>query len=123
MERKAMVVTAHRVLVTLIVWGIVAQFVLAGAGAFGATSFSLHKTLGTALAAASLAALALVAVGRAHLRLTALLAALLVLQAILGRLGSDQEPWLGAVHGLNALAVMAAAGILTRRAWEAARAA
>ncbi len=118
-----MVVTAHRVLVTLIVWGIVAQFVLAGAGAFGATSFSLHKTLGTALAAASLAALALVAVGRAHLRLTALLAALLVLQAILGRLGSDQEPWLGAVHGLNALAVMAAAGILTRRAWEAARAA
>jgi len=41
---------------------------------------------------------------------------LVALQAGLGVLGADTQAWFGALHGLNALAVLAAAGTLTRRA-------
>jgi hypothetical protein len=36
----------------------------------------------------------------------------------LGVLGSDTQAWFGALHGINALAVMGAAGSLARRAWQ-----
>ena len=41
--------STQRVLATLIAAGVAAQFFLAGAGAFGATSFSPHRALGWAL--------------------------------------------------------------------------
>jgi len=37
-----------------------------------------------------------------------------VLQVVLGAIGED-TPWIGALHGLNAIAVMAAAGTLLRK--------
>src|SRR5919108_731671 len=49
--------------------------------------------------------------------LAAFLVALTILQLVLGTLGSD-EPWVGAFHGLNALAVTAAAGTLTGKTFE-----
>ena len=50
---------------------------------------------------------------------------LLIVQFALGSIGAD-EPWVGAFHGLNALAVLAAGGTLARKTFEsppAARAA
>jgi len=107
------------VLVTLIVAGVGFQFLLAGAGAFGATSFNAHRVLGWALL--FLAGIAFV-VALAAMRLVRHSGALLLvvaLQAGLGVLGAETQAWFGALHGLNALAVMAAAGTLARRAWLA----
>ena len=111
--------STHRVLVTLIVAGVGFQFLLAGAGAFGATSFNAHRALGWALL--FLAGIAFV-VALAAMKLVRHSGALLLvvaLQAGLGVLGAETQAWFGALHGLNALAVMAAAGTLARRAWLA----
>lgn len=52
-------------------------------------------------------------------RHSAALLLVVALQAALGVLGADAQAWLGALHGLNALAVLAAAGTLARRTWLA----
>jgi hypothetical protein len=44
------------------------------------------------------------------------LLAVVLLQWILGKLGAEKEAWVGPVHAVNALAVMATAGTLARRA-------
>ena len=97
------------------------QFFLAGAGAFGATSFDAHRTVGSIAVLVALVGLVLAAVTRRHRGHSAVVAGLLVLQAALGSLGGD-EPWVGALHGLNALAVMGAAGSLARANWTGMRA-
>jgi hypothetical protein len=109
---------AQRLLASLTAATVAAQFFLAGAGTFGALTFDPHRRIGFALI--GLAAVALVvalAVRRLVLNATVLLVLLLV-QWGLARGAIDESAWFGAVHGLNALAVMAAAGILARRAWE-----
>ena len=108
--------STQRVLAPLIAAGVAVQFLLAGAGAFGATSFAPHRALGWTLLL--LAAIGFV-VSLAAVRLVRHSGALLflvALQAGLGVLGADTQAWFGALHGLNALAVLAAAGTLTRRA-------
>lgn len=113
--------SAHRWVSTLIVAAGAMQFFLAGAGAFGATDFDLHVAIGRALIAAALVALGLAALGRRHVRMTTVVLLLLVVQWVLGKTGSEEEPWLGALHGLNALAVMGVAGAMTGRTWRATR--
>jgi hypothetical protein len=112
-------VAAQRGLATLAMALIATQFFLAGAGAFGATSFDAHKTVGSLLVVVVLLGLLVAAPARRHLRHAALFLGVTVLQLVLGTLGSD-EPWVGAFHGLNALVVMGVGGTLARKAWAPA---
>jgi hypothetical protein len=108
---RAALALPQRVVAALTALLVVAQFFLAGAGAFGATSFDAHRTVGSLAVLVALAGLVIALLTRRLLAHTAAVFGLLVLQAVLGTLGSD-EPWIGAFHGLNAVAVMGAAGSL-----------
>jgi hypothetical protein len=90
------------------------QFFLAGAGAFGATSFDPHAGLGALLALGALLLLVVALIGRALRRVAALLLAVVVVQMFLGGLGRDEEPWIGAFHALNAVVVLGVAYYLAR---------
>lgn len=105
----------QRWLVRLILAAVAAQFVLAGAGAFGATSFKPHTAIGWVTAALCLIAVAVAALGRRELSASALLFAVVAVQVALGVLGEKTSAWFGAVHGVNALIVGGAAVNLARR--------
>jgi hypothetical protein len=111
-----MLVAAQRGLITLTMALIATQFFLAGAGAFGATSWDAHETIGSLIGVVVLLVLLVAALVRRHVGHAAILLGLMVLQIVLGTVGSD-EPWVGAFHGLNALAVMGVGGTLARKAW------
>ncbi len=112
--------TALRVWLTLMTLAIGAQFFFAAAGAFGAMSYDTHKVLGSLLVGAGLVALVLGFLARTWLVPLGIGFVLLVVQELLGRNGFA-HPWLGALHGLNALAIGGVFGSLTGRAWQAAR--
>jgi hypothetical protein len=111
---------AQRLVASLTALMVVSQFFLAGAGAFGATSFDAHRTIGSLVVIVALLGLILAAPTGRHRGHTAALFGLLALQAALGTLGGD-EPWVGALHGLNAIAVMGAAGSLAQANWAPVR--
>jgi hypothetical protein len=115
-------VLAQRLLASLTALMIVSQFFFAGAGAFGATSFDAHRTIGSVAVLVALLGLVVSAATGRHRGHSAAVFGLLVLQALLGTLGGD-EPWIGALHGLNAIAVMGAAGTLAQANWAPVRAA
>jgi GNAT superfamily N-acetyltransferase len=115
-------ILVQRVLASLTSIGVATQFFLAGAGTFGALTFDPHRTLGFVLIGLAAAGLAAALFVRRFMRNTGLLVALLLAQWGLARGAIDSSGWFGALHGLNALAVMAAAGILARRTWEGSRA-
>lgn len=106
---------AHSYLARLIAAAVVVQFFLAGAGAFGASSYAPHKALGTVLLALAVVEVLLAFVAHAFVRHSALLLLVVAVQVALGVLGSDTSAWFGAVHAVNALAVMGAAATLARR--------
>jgi uncharacterized membrane protein len=108
--------TAHRAVVALIAVGVVVEFFFAGAGAFGATSYDVHMTVGKILLGLAGLAVLCSTLARRFLRHTVFLLAVVLLQWILGKLGAEKEAWVGPVHAVNALAVMATAGTLARRA-------
>ena len=108
----------QRLLASLTAATVAAQFFLAGAGSFGALTYDPHRALGFALIGLAGVALVVALAVRRYVGNAAILLALLLVQYGLARGAIDQSPWFGAVHGLNALAVMAASGILARRAWE-----
>jgi hypothetical protein len=109
------VIPIYRVMSLILVVGVGVEFFLAGAGAFGATSFDAHRALGMALLAVSAVTIAFaVGCGRSP-QLPFALTALLVVQFVLGYLGRDHA-WIGAVHGLTAAAVAAVAFLSARRA-------
>jgi hypothetical protein len=116
------VAVAQRLVASLTALMVVSQFFSAGAGAFGATSFDAHRTIGSLAILVALVGLVLALLTRRHRGHSAALVGLLVLQALLGDFGGD-EPWVGAVHGLNAIAVMGAAGTLAQANWSPVRAA
>lgn len=107
---------------TLIMAGVVTQFFLAGAGAFGATDFDVHRLIGDALVPVAAVAFSFAAAARRHRLTTLIVLVLLALQIVLAIVATDSERWVGALHGLNALAVGAVAGSLTGRLWYEARA-
>jgi hypothetical protein len=111
--------STQRVLASLVAAGVAAQFFLAGAGAFGATSFASHRALGWALLLLAGVAFIVALPAMRLIRHSVALLLVVALQAALGVLGTDTQAWFGALHGLNALAVLAAAGTLARRAWLA----
>jgi hypothetical protein len=105
----------QHLLALLIVAVVGAQFFLAAAGAFGATSYSAHETVGYTVAAAALVAVLVALLARRYLLPSLLLLVALAIQVALGSLGTSSSSWFGAFHGLNALLVMATAGNLARR--------
>jgi hypothetical protein len=109
-------VAAQRGLASLSMALVATQFFLAGAGAFGATSFDAHTTVGSVLVLVVLLGLLVAALVRRHVAHAAIFLGVTVLQLVLGTLGSD-EPWFGALHGLNAIAVMGAGGTFAQKAW------
>ncbi|MGH2896562.1 MAG: DUF6220 domain-containing protein [Solirubrobacteraceae bacterium] len=107
--------TMRRWLAAVIVAAVAVQFLLAGAGAFHATSFRAHTALGWATAFLSLLTVIAAALARRELRASILLFAAVAAQVLLGVLGENSSGWFGALHGLNAVVVMAAATNLARR--------
>jgi hypothetical protein len=107
-------IAAQRALAALTMALIATQFFLAGAGAFGATSFDAHKAVGSALVLVVLLALGVSALARRHIAHAAILVGVTILQLVLGTLGED-TPWIGAFHGLNALVVMGVGGTFARK--------
>ncbi len=105
----------HRWLAALLAAAVAVQFLLAGAGAFGATSFHPHTTLGWTIAAGSLLVLLAALLGRKEIRASGILFATVAVQVALGVLGTSSSAWFGALHGLNALAVAVAAATTARR--------
>lgn len=105
----------QRILALLIVIAVAAQFFLAAAGSFGAITYSTHRSLGSALGVAAVAALLIALLARRHVLASSLLLLAVAIQIALGSLGTT-HPWVGAFHGLNALFVLASAGNLARRA-------
>jgi hypothetical protein len=105
----------HRLLSVLLLLGIGVEFFLAGAGAFGATSFHSHRVVGVVLLAGAVIVLVVAAASRRNPRIALGLAVLVGAQVLLGHLGRT-HPWIGAVHGLTAGAVAAVASVNVRMA-------
>jgi hypothetical protein len=103
----------YRLIAGLTLLGVAAQFFLAGAGAFGATSYNAHRALGVALIAAGAVGLVLAAASRSHVIRAVAFEAALLLQLLLGHLGMH-HPWVGAIHGLIAIGVAALASVIAR---------
>lgn len=112
MADRPALVALQRGIAVLTMALIATQFFLAGAGAFGATSFDAHKTVGDVLVVVVLLGVVVAALARRFVVHAAVLLGVTILQLVLGTVGSD-EPWVGAFHGLNALAVTGVGGTLT----------
>jgi hypothetical protein len=103
----------YRLIAGLTLLGVAAQFFLAGAGAFGATSYNAHRALGVALIAAGAVGLVLAAASRSHVIRAVAFEAALLFQLPLGHLWMH-HPWVGAIHGLIAIGVAALASVIAR---------
>jgi hypothetical protein len=106
----------HRALAHLFAGLVVIQFGLAGWGAFKTindkkfhdNNFGPHGLLGTFLVLLALIILLVAVGGRWSLTITKLSAALfglMVVQLILGVTGADDSPYIGVLHGMNALVI------------------
>jgi len=105
----------HSGLAMLTMAAIVLQFFLAGVGIFGAGSIDAHRMVGylIMLAAVLLLVVALIGqLGRQRIMFSAILVVLMVVQIAL--IESDQ-PWIEALHPLNALAIMGVTAQLMMR--------
>lgn len=105
----------YRLVSVLLLFGVGAEFFLAGAGAFGATSFDSHKMLGFALLAGGALTLLLAIAARRNVRIALAATVVIAVQAGLGAAGSS-HPWIGAIHGLLAAAVAGIVSVNARRA-------
>ncbi len=106
----------HRALAHLFAGLVVLQFGLAGWGAFKTVNdkkfndnnFGPHGLLGTLLVLLALIILLVALGGRWSLTMTKLSAAvfvLMVVQFILGITGASDSPYIGVLHGMNALVI------------------
>ncbi len=133
--------TVFRIWASLVSLAIIVQVGLAGYGAFHAVDkaddkgtigkdavsdgFNPHAALGYVILLAALILLVLALLARRagaanRVKWSAGIFGLLVLQVLLAWAG-DATPWLGVLHGMNALAVAGAAGSLAGREWAAHR--
>jgi hypothetical protein len=100
---------AHRALSLLFLAGAAVQFFLAGLAAFGGTDWEPHQIWGTVLTALALVIVLLAAFGRREAaQASTILLVLMVLQNVLGGVGTD-VPVLGALHPVNGLAILGVA--------------
>ena len=103
------VARAHRVLSLLFLAGGAVQFFLAGLAAFGGTDWDPHQLWGTVLTVIALVIAILSTVGRrAAAQASTILLLLMVLQNVLGAVGTD-VPVLGALHPINGLLILGVA--------------
>ena len=109
---------------------LVIQFFLAGYGAFETVhnkkfndnNFGAHGGLGTLLVLLALVIAVLALIGRWSqfvTRVSLLLFGLMVLQFILGVTGANDSAWLGALHAVNALVIVAVTYLLIRESRQA----
>jgi hypothetical protein len=119
--------TIHGGLVHLFAALVAVQFFLAGYGAFKTvneekfndSNFDAHALVGDILILLSLILLLLALIGRWSPRArnwSGLLFGLMVIQVLLAGLGTNESPWLGALHALNALVIVAVVAVLIRDA-------
>ena len=120
---------AYRWLIAVYVLAVVVEFVLAGAGAFGQIadvqlgdqkSWDPHRALGYLLIVGALLLLVVCLAWwseRIWLMTTFLLAALSFLQSVLAHVGLHHR-WIGALHPVNAIAILGLSGFLAHRAWR-----
>jgi len=120
---------AYRWLIAVFVLAVVAEFLLAGAGAFGQKtgvalgdqrSWDPHRALGYLLIGAALLLLVVCLAWwseRIWLLATFLLAVLAFLQSVLAHVGLHHR-WIGALHPLNAVAILGLSAYLAQRAWR-----
>ena len=116
MQRRRIARDTLYVLSSLFLLGLLVQFLLAGAGAFGATSFEVHSAFGVLLVLVALLVLVVALVGSSLRGPAALLLGVMVVQNVLGGLGRDEEPWIGALHALKRVVVLAVAYYIARAA-------
>jgi len=125
--------SAYRWLTAVLFGAVVVQVALAAFGAFDSVhkaehaaiskktienNFTAHGILGTVIVLLMLILLIVTAAGRvAPVQFVVLIFGLGVLQYILG-LVSTSAPVVGLLHGLNALAIFSATGVLAHRAWR-----
>ncbi len=127
-----------RVLTSVLFVAIVAQVALAALGSFRAvhdsksvplsqksieSGFNAHAALGYIIVLLMLLMLVVAAAGRLEPMKVKLAGALFVLgivQAILG-MASESVPAIGLLHGINALAIYALAGLLAHKSWTGDR--
>ena len=96
----------HRNLAFVFLAIAVAQFFLAGLGAFGASSYEAHQGVGSLLSLVALVLLVLAAVGRREaLPASIALFVLMILQTVLGIAGEDVGV-LGGLHPVNGLLIL-----------------
>ncbi len=107
--------SVHHGLSWIVLAGVVVQIVFAGAGVFGAAGFGMHAANGLFLGIASILLLVFAALGRHLIRPTAVLFGLMMVQGLLAD-ARTVEPWISALHPLNAMAVLAGAYMLAMRA-------
>jgi hypothetical protein len=102
------VTTAYQWLALLIVAGGVVQFLLAGAGVFGAESFDSHESFGWILHTAAILVVIGAIVGprtRRAIGMAVVFFVVFTIQVILPGT-QDDSPWLAAFHPVLALAVL-----------------
>jgi peptidoglycan/LPS O-acetylase OafA/YrhL len=102
------VTTAYQWLALLIVAGGVVQFLLAGAGVFGAESFDPHESFGWILHTAAILVVIGAIVGprtRRAIGMAVVFFVVFTIQVILPGT-QDDSPWLAAFHPVLALAVL-----------------
>ena len=105
--RRGATAVYHWVALLILAGGVV-QFLLAGAGVFGAESFEAHKSLGWILHTASIIVVIAAIVGPRTQRAIVLSIALFVVFTIQVMLpgAQDDAPWVAAFHPVLALAVL-----------------
>lgn len=120
---------AYRWLVAVYVIAVVVQFFLAGAGVFGEKlgikledqkSWDPHRAFGFILIVGALLLLVLCLVWwseRIWLLSTFLLVVLAFVQSVLANVGEDHR-WVGALHPVNAIAILGLSASLAHRAWR-----
>ena len=96
----------------LVLIGIIIEFFFAGMGVFHAASFQIHQITGVIIMAASLLLLIIAFIGKVGRGISALLFVLLFLQPLLLQI---HQPFLQALHVVNALAIAVTAVYLMRR--------
>ena len=127
--------SVYRYLVAVLFVAILAQIGFAGYGAFNAihaaahhrvtkktieNGFDIHGAVGSVIVIALVLLLVMSLIGRCEVKYTGILAALGVLQAVLGAV-STSVPALGFLHALNALAILGLTAWLAHKTWRAQR--
>jgi hypothetical protein len=105
----------HAALALIVMAAIVVQFFLAGVGIFGAGSIQAHRVVGYIITLAAVLLLMFALGGRLGRQRVMFSAILLVLLVVQIALIESNQPWIEALHPLNALAILGVAAQIAMR--------